>query len=59
MHYLAAGSGPPVVFLRELPTSSSRWRKILTVMDAGAAGHFLPEDRPTEVAAALSTWLEA
>jgi pimeloyl-ACP methyl ester carboxylesterase len=31
----------------------------LTVTDVGAAGHFLPEDRPTEVAAALSTWLEA
>lgn len=29
----------------------------LTVADLGDAGHFLPEDRPTELAAALSTWL--
>jgi haloalkane dehalogenase len=29
----------------------------LTVTSVGAAGHFLPEDRPGEVAAALSAWL--
>ncbi|MEV4516787.1 alpha/beta fold hydrolase [Dactylosporangium sp. NPDC049525] len=29
----------------------------LTVVDAGDAGHFLPEDRPHAVAAALSSWL--
>jgi haloalkane dehalogenase len=29
----------------------------LTVTDVGPAGHFLPEDRPIEVAAALSAWL--
>ncbi len=29
----------------------------LAVADLGDAGHFLPEDRPAELAAALSTWL--
>ena len=29
----------------------------LTVADIGDAGHFLPEDRPAELAAALSAWL--
>lgn len=29
----------------------------LTVVDLGDAGHFLPEDRPAELAAALSGWL--
>jgi haloalkane dehalogenase len=29
----------------------------LVVVDAGEAGHFLPEDRPEAVAAALSAWL--
>lgn len=31
----------------------------LTVADVGAAGHFVPEDRPAEVAAALDGWLTA
>jgi haloalkane dehalogenase len=30
----------------------------LTVADVGPAGHFLPEDRPAEVAAALTAWLD-
>ncbi len=29
----------------------------LTVVDLGDAGHFLPEDRPAKLAAALSRWL--
>lgn len=29
----------------------------LAVADLGDAGHFLPEDRPAELAAALSTWI--
>jgi haloalkane dehalogenase len=29
----------------------------LTVVDAGDAGHFLPEERPHQIAAALSRWL--
>jgi haloalkane dehalogenase len=29
----------------------------LRVVDVGDAGHFLPEDRPVEIAAALSAWL--
>ncbi len=31
----------------------------LTVTDVGDAGHFLPEDRPAEVATALSSWFAA
>ena len=30
----------------------------LTVADVGPAGHFLPEDRPAEVTAALAAWLD-
>lgn len=31
----------------------------LSVADVGAAGHFLPEDRPAAVAAALSAWIDS
>ncbi len=31
----------------------------LTVVDVGPAPHFLPEDRPAEIAGALDRWLPA
>ena len=49
--------GPGVVLTTPKVAMCRQSLSALTVVDVGTAGHFLPEDRPAEVAAALSAWL--
>lgn len=50
---------PGVVVGADLVAECRASLPALTVVDAGPSSHFLPEDRPAEVAAALAAWLPA
>jgi haloalkane dehalogenase len=50
---------PGAVIGAEVVAWCRRTAPDLRVVDVGEAGHFLPEDQPTRLAAALTVWLDA
>lgn len=61
MAYVDEGAGDPIVLVHGNQSSSYQWRNVIPQQQHRTvrAGHFVPEDAPDEVGAAIAGWLRS